>query len=354
MRRLSCRAVARGVALALLAWATGALPLRAQAPDSVQQAAIAQAQRWWRAGRADSAVRALASVPPRARSGAAEVTRALALYSLGRRYAADSAVRRAVLFGVDSAPADAAPELAAAWRSARLRLPRAEGMTASPKDDGLHLAVRVTARDGSTPLGRAAWWLARGAAADTVCIGAVDVPCVWNGHMAGARVTDGEANVGVSISTGDLDVPLVVSRAARVVWTAPLPPPAPAMLPETVTVVLPDLERRVTWWRRAAIVGAAGGMAMSVVAARAGAWSVDTPTDAPVRTIGAAVYVTGGLTLLAAAGAATWSAVRPWTRTSRFVRPDIVAANAERRSAWNRAVERASAMGTRLELVWAP
>jgi hypothetical protein len=348
------RTAARGGMAMAMACASLGTPSRAQESSAVLHATVADAQRWWRAGRADSAVRVLAGVAPSARSGAAEVTRALALYALGRRYAADSAVRRAVLFGVDSAPAEAPPELVAAWRAARLRVPRADSLTATTGDGGVHLSVRVTARDGSAPRGRAAWWLTGAMATDTVCVGAVDVPCVWNGRVADDRASAGMARVGVSITTGDLDLPLVAARAVRVTWEVPALPPEPAILPETVTVVLPDLERRAVWWRRAAVAGGVGGVAMSIIAAKAGTWSVDTPADAPVRRIGAAVYIAGGVTLLAAAGAAAWSAVRPWTRTSRFARPDVVAANAERRAAWSRAVASAAASGTRLVLVFEP
>jgi hypothetical protein len=294
-----------------------------------------------RLGMPDSALKLLARVPPSVRDAAIETSRALALTAMGRRYAADSAVRRAVVFGADSAPPGAAADLVAAWRAARLGVPRVDSVVMGAPGErdrtrDVPLRVVLSARDGSHPRGRAAWWLAIDGRTDTLCVASADATCAWDGMVRGTRVAAGSARLGVSVSTSDLDIPVVAERAVVLRWEAPPPVPPPAVLPETVVVVQRDLDRRARWWRAAAVAGATGAVAMGVVAARAGAWSVDTPTDAAIRGVASAVYVSGAVALGAATLAAGWSTVRPWSRSSRFVRPDVVATNAARRAAWER------------------
>jgi hypothetical protein len=315
-------------------------PLLAQQTD-VTRAAIGLALD----GRTDAALKLIGTDEVAAKSSTADLLRAIQLHAAGKRASADSAIRRAAIRAEGDTPVvPLVSTLLDAWQDVRRRMPRISAMQLTPTPRGVQFSATIGSRIGGVPAGRRVWRVTALSRTDTVCV-AVDADgCEWDGRVRGTAIESGDAQVSLIFLVGGFETPVEFVQPVRIRWEDVSAPAPPAILPETLEVVGRDVERHRRWLQWSAIVGGVGALTAATAAAQAGAISVNEPESSSLRSLTAAAYLIGGTVAVASVGVAAWSWTRRWTKRTRFVRPEVVAANAARLAAWRQAMAaRASA-----------
>ena len=314
---------------------------------------VRRAIQLYQSGRYDAAATELARLVQQGKitnadRAVADLYRGFAFLRLRRDAESNRALERSI--ATDPAlrpdPVSNAPELIEAWRRARMRVPLMQSFEIAPSEfvPGVDSAARVNVTFESTPAERrfsaiVRLLLLRSGTADTVVAwrGEEGQVARWDGNVRGQPISAGLWDIMLEARAPGADVVSALRKRAEVeVVTSTaerrLPmPPAPRLLPETISFNRVDDAAKRARISRGLWIGAAGAALTWYSFSQAQSAIDETPKGSAQRMIVAGTYVGGVGALLVGGYTALTGYLRSYEAPVAFPSTENVRRNRELR-----------------------